>query len=54
MNNKHFRSMKQLWEKYFPRKVELKRLEIKTPREFGERIVAEILGDVKELLEEDK
>lgn len=53
MGKKYFCSLTKIMEEYFPRKVELKRLEIKTPKEFGERIVDEIFGSVKEMLEED-
>jgi len=48
MCERHFRSMKGLRERYFPRKVELKKLEIKTPKEFGKRIVATIIDNVRE------
>jgi len=52
MSKKYFCSLTKIWEEYFPRKIELKRLEIKTPREFGNRIVDEIFGSVREMLEE--
>ena len=53
MSNKHFRSVKGIMERYFPRKVELKKIEMETPKETGERIVDDIFGSVKEMLEED-
>lgn len=53
MSKEYFHSLKKVRERYFPRKVELERLEIKTPRKFGNRIVDEIFGSIKEMLEED-
>ena len=50
MSKKEFRSMKELMEEYFPRKVKLRKLKMETPGEFGSRIVAEILSSAKELL----
>jgi len=54
MGTRYFRSLKEIMERYFPRKVELEKIEMETPKESGERIVAEVIGSTKKLLMEDE
>lgn len=54
MSKREFHSTKEIMEENFPRAVKLRKLKMETPGEFGSRIAAETIRDVKKMLEEDE